>query len=78
MDYPDTHELCAVYDDLLEAVFNSKEIPEKWRRSSERQKLSRMIVDLYNQTRSKFTVDDHRHYLFTPRDLTSLVRGLLR
>lgn len=30
------------------------------------------------QIRAKFTVDDQRHYIFTPRDLTSLVRGLLR
>jgi len=28
--------------------------------------------------RQKFSVDDHRHYLFTPRDLTGLVFNLLR
>ena len=28
--------------------------------------------------RSKFTVDDFSHYLFTPRDLTNWVKGLLR
>lgn len=27
---------------------------------------------------SKFSVDDHSHYLFTPRDLTKWVLGLLR
>jgi hypothetical protein len=30
------------------------------------------------QIRSKFTVDDYSHYLFTPRDLTNWVLGLLR
>ena len=30
------------------------------------------------QVRSKFTIDDHSHYLFTPRDLTQWVLGLLR
>jgi len=30
------------------------------------------------QVRSRFTVDDHRHYLFTPRELTAWVLGLLR
>jgi len=28
--------------------------------------------------KAKFTVDDHRHYLFTPRDITQLVFSLLR
>lgn len=28
--------------------------------------------------RSKFTVDDYSHYLFTPRDLTNWIQGLLR
>jgi dynein heavy chain 2 len=36
------------------------------------------MVDLYQQVKTKFTVDEFRHYLFTPRDLTSWVKGLLR
>ena len=28
--------------------------------------------------KGKFSVDEHRHYLLTPRDLTAWVRGLLR
>jgi dynein heavy chain 2, cytosolic len=28
--------------------------------------------------KNKFTVDDYRHYIFTPRDLTSWCQGLLR
>ena len=28
--------------------------------------------------KNKFTVDDYRHYLFTPRDLTQWVKNLLR
>ena len=30
------------------------------------------------QVRQKFSVDDFSHYLFTPRDLTRWVLGLLR
>ena len=36
------------------------------------------MVDVYTNTRSKFTVDDHDHYLFNPRDLTLWVLQLLR
>lgn len=36
------------------------------------------MVQVYEQVRSKFTVDDYGHYLFTPRDLTQWVLSLLR
>ena len=36
------------------------------------------MVGIYTNTRSKFTVDDHDHYLFNPRDLTLWVLQLLR
>lgn len=36
------------------------------------------MVQVYEQVRSKFTVDDYSHYLFTPRDLTRWVMSLLR
>jgi len=41
-------------------------------------KLAQFLIDLYSNVRQKFSVDDHRHYLFTPRDLTGLVFNLLR
>ena len=36
------------------------------------------IIYLSMQVRSRYSVDDHSHYLFTPRDLTQWVCGLLR
>ena len=36
------------------------------------------ISHCWLQLRKRFTVDDHYHYLFTPRDLTRWVCGLLR
>jgi dynein heavy chain 2 len=41
-------------------------------------KLSEFLIDLYSNVRQKFSVDDHRHYLFTPRDITQIVFNLLR
>ena len=36
------------------------------------------MVQVYEQVKQTFTVDDYGHYVFTPRDLTRWVMGLLR
>jgi len=41
-------------------------------------KAAEAMVDVYINTRSKVTVDDHDHCLFNPRDLTLWVLQLLR
>ena len=41
-------------------------------------KAAKAMVDVYTNTRSKFTVGDRDHYLFNPRDLTLWVMQLLR
>lgn len=38
----------------------------------------KMFYSVVFQLRTRFTVDDYSHYLFTPRDLTNWVLGLLR
>lgn len=80
-DYPDTSELISVYDAYLSAVLNKGTalLDKKWGTSSqEREKLANAMVDIYQKTRERFTVDDHRHYLFTPRDVTKWVKNLCR
>ncbi|CAK4090165.1 unnamed protein product [Aphanomyces euteiches] len=71
MDYPSGDELVAIYSTFLEAVSALQD-------NSNRDKLAKSMVELYESIRSKFSVDDHRHYLFTPRDLTRWTFGLLR
>ena len=81
VDYPDQKELSTVYDSILELAFSSPgspRVPGKYSKGMERSKLASTMVDLYQQVKNKFTVDDHRHYLFTPRDLTQWVKNLLR
>lgn len=36
------------------------------------------MLETYSQVRQKFSVDEHRHYLFTPRDVTNWIFGLMR
>lgn len=81
MDYPTTEELMVVYSTFLEAVFDpqsSPKIPSQWRDAATRDRLARSIVEVYDATKTKFTVDEQRHYLFTPRDLTKWVFALVR
>lgn len=69
----------SVYDSFLSVVLRSIELGEaKWALPSDRERLANAIVEIYQKTREKFTVDDRRHYLFTPRDMTLWVKNLCR
>ncbi|CAM9184751.1 unnamed protein product, partial [Discosporangium mesarthrocarpum] len=78
VDYPDPTELTSIYEVFLERALEGSGVDPKWGKPSEREKLSRTMVEFYEQVKVKFSVDDHRHYLLTPRDLTAWVCGLLR
>lgn len=90
MDYPSSEELSVVYSTFLEGVFdhaaamNQRPLPSPWGggspsdATSTRDKLARTLVEIYDSTKSRFSVDEQRHYLFTPRDLTKWVLSLLR
>jgi dynein heavy chain 2 len=41
-------------------------------------RLAGTLLDLYANMQENFKVDDYRHYLFTPRDITAVVIGCLR
>jgi dynein heavy chain 2, cytosolic len=79
VDYPETHELVSVYDAFLSSVISSTDMRDnRYKNPSEREKLATALVDIYQKTREKFTVDDQRHYLFTPRDITLWVKNICR
>ena len=79
VDYPETTELVSVYDAFLNTLLKNVQLGDKkWLQSSERERLANTIVEIYQKTREKFTVDDRRHYLFTPRDMTIWVKNLCR
>jgi dynein heavy chain 2 len=79
VDYPETSELVSVYDAFLSTVLSNIQLGDKkWLQPSERERLANAIVEIYQKTREKFTVDDRRHYLFTPRDMTIWVKNLCR
>lgn len=41
-------------------------------------KYAKLLVELYKNINNKWTPDMQRHYSFTPRNLTSLLFGIMR
>jgi len=79
MDYPTPQELGIIYSCYLRgALHGVTPADERFRSPDALSKLASSMVELFQQVRKKFSIDDHRHYLFTPRDLTEWVHGLLR
>jgi len=77
MDYPQNEELLPVYAEMMKTILAHPNYGGGQMANSTK-RLSQFIIDLYSNVKSKFSVDDHRHYLFTPRDITELVFSLLR
>ncbi|XP_069664408.1 cytoplasmic dynein 2 heavy chain 1 isoform X2 [Haliaeetus albicilla] len=79
IDYPERDQLQTIYSAYLEPVLqkNLKNHPV-WGSLPKIHQLAGSMVQVYEQVRAKFTVDDYSHYLFTPRILTQWVLGLFR
>ncbi|XP_054598719.1 cytoplasmic dynein 2 heavy chain 1 isoform X1 [Nothobranchius furzeri] len=79
IDYPDREQLQTIYSAYLQPVLqHSLGSQAAWATTGKIHQLAGSLVQLYEQVRAKFTVDDHSHYLFTPCILTEWVLSLLR
>ena len=82
MDYPESSELSSIYGAYLQAAMQPGAsclvTDPQFRTNAGLNQLASTMVELFEQVKSRFSVDEHRHYLFTPRDLTSWIMGLLR
>ncbi|XP_035389840.1 cytoplasmic dynein 2 heavy chain 1 isoform X3 [Electrophorus electricus] len=79
IDYPDKEQLQTIYSAYLSPVLQRTlgDHPT-WSAAGRIHQLSGSLVQIYEQVKAKFTVDDHSHYLFTPCVLTQWVLSLLR
>lgn len=77
MDYPSQEELLPVYNVYLKTILTHPRLGGGKLAGSTR-RLASFLIDLFGDIKSKFSVDDHRHYLFTPRMVTQLIFQLLR
>ncbi|KAJ3088912.1 Cytoplasmic dynein 2 heavy chain 1 [Quaeritorhiza haematococci] len=79
ISYPDREQLQSVYRILAEPIIGHclAQHPT-WALPKNVQKLANTMVNIYDQTFQKFTLDMQPHYLFTPRDLSRWIIGLAR
>ena len=78
MGYPSSQHLLQIYSHLLEGVRDSfSEHSAEWANADVPQ-LAQSIVHIFEHVRSSFSVDDHRHYRFTPRNLSEFALALSR
>lgn len=80
MNYPDQDQLQIVYASYLRSVLSlsGKLHDNSWRQDSNIHRLTSAMMGVYEKLKRTFSADDHRHYLFNPRDVTQWVFGLLR
>eukprot|EP00438_Fugacium_kawagutii_P026834 Skav224731 [mRNA] locus=scaffold699:573890:588190:- [translate_table: standard] len=84
ISYPDwslylSWSLVKVYAHFLRAIMTAPH----WQNVADRayavcDKAAEAMVDVYTNMKARFTMDDHEHYLFNPRDLTQWILQLLR
>ncbi|XP_073719558.1 cytoplasmic dynein 2 heavy chain 1 [Misgurnus anguillicaudatus] len=79
IDYPDREQLQTIYSAYLRPVLQSTLGNDPtWSSAGKIHQLASSLVQIYEQVKAKFSVDDHSHYLFTPCLLTQWVLNLLR
>eukprot|EP00002_Diphylleia_rotans_P017833 TRINITY_DN345_c0_g1_i5.p1 TRINITY_DN345_c0_g1~~TRINITY_DN345_c0_g1_i5.p1 ORF type:complete len:2631 (-),score=563.81 TRINITY_DN345_c0_g1_i5:572-7306(-) len=77
--YPPTDQLGIIFAELARGLFSSSfQPPHKFSDPANVTKLAASMVEVYERTRTQFTLDMQPHYLFTPRDITQWLFGLLR
>lgn len=77
MDLPQQEELLPVYTEYLRTVLGDPHFGGGSLAGSSK-RLATFMLETYSQVKQKFSVDEHRHYLFTPRDVTNWIFGLMR
>ncbi|UJR10563.1 hypothetical protein I4U23_014763 [Adineta vaga] len=79
INYPNEEQLQIIYANYLQAIL-AQQLPNHkvWSSHGKVHQLALSMIHVYNELRSKFSQDEHSHYLFTPRDLTRWCLSLLR
>ncbi|CAG0920502.1 unnamed protein product, partial [Notodromas monacha] len=79
LDYPEANEMADIYQNYLGGILAQvTDDNSPWRSAGRIESIAYAMIKLYEQLQANFSVDDHGHYVFTPRDLTRWAMGLLR
>ena len=75
LDYPNNEDLTKIYDEYLKKILDEESLGKKTDYSKS---LAHSSINLYNNVKKTFTFDQYPHYIFTPRDVSNWLIGLLR
>ena len=77
IDYPTDDELIQVYTEYLSYILSQPNVA-KAGLGSQAKRVAQFVVECLKLIKLRFSVDDYRHYLFTPREVTQWCFGLSR
>ena len=69
VEYPSSEELLPVYSEFMKTILSHPSFGGGQMAKSCK-KLSQFMIELYTSVKNAFSIDEHRHYLFTPREIT--------
>ena len=75
VDYPSVEDMNIIYADYLNSILSSENLAQATDMSKV---LANASISLYSAVKQKFTFDSYHHYIFTPRDVSNWLIGLLR
>ena len=75
LDFPNNDDMNIIYNQYLKSILSSETLGKKTDLSKV---LSSCSISLYNNVKKSFTFDEYHHYIFTPRDVSNWLIGLLR
>ena len=74
IDYPSDKELMQIYKEYFEYVLSKPNIGK----GELVMAMSQFVVEFLKEVKRQFSIDEYRHYLFTPREVTQWCFGLSR
>ena len=77
IDYPSTEELQLIYSFYLNSILEAENLGEGAMKTFVKP-IAETSVNIFFQVQQSFKVDENRHYIFTPRDLSNWLISLLR
>jgi dynein heavy chain 2 len=79
VDHTDREQLQGVYNAYLSPILSERAGGDpQWASPKNVMRLAGSMLAVYDGMRERFSRDDHSHYLFSPKNLTEWVLGLLR
>ena len=71
IDYPSLEDLVLVYTEYFRGLLHSRKMDEGLCKQ-----LATLMIELYSQIGKNYTIDEHKHYIITPKSLLEIFKNL--